>query len=197
MSGMSNQITTLLLDSAFMPLTFLSGKSTFLHLLKNNIRSFDAEENLIDNNLDWFSNEGLIFYEDQPFLTSKNKVWFIPTVAVIKTNFYLDRRKLPKTLSVNKLCAIFDYTCQICYQKFPKSSLTVEHIFPKSKGGTKDIENISLTCIQCNQNKKDIYPFLNIENKEINSVPTPIPIIPVGISKTRPEWKKFFIYKKL
>ena len=62
-----NQITTLLLDSSFMPYTFLTGKVTFLHLIKNNIKCFDASENLIDNNLQWFSNQGVNFYKDQPY----------------------------------------------------------------------------------------------------------------------------------
>jgi len=197
MSGTSNQITTLLLDSAFMPLTFLTGRSTFLHLLKNNIKCFDAADNLIEDSNHWFSNEGVSFFEDQPFLTSKNKIWFLPTIAVIKTNFYLDRRRLPKTLNLSKLCVIFDNTCQICYQKFTKQFLTIEHIYPKSKGGTKEIENITLTCIDCNQRKKDIYPFLNIHKKEVTSVPAPIPILPIAILKNRPEWEKFFVYKKI
>lgn len=197
MSGFSEQVTTLLLDSAFMPLSFLTGRSTFLHLLKNNIKCFDANDNLVEDNFEWFSNEGLSFYDDQPFLTSKNRVWFLPTTAVIKTNFFLDRKKLPRTLSLSKLCSIFDFTCQICYQKYPKNRLTVEHIFPKSKGGTRDIENITLTCDSCNQKKKDIYPYFTRNNTEINSVPIPVPIIPSGISKQRPEWKKFFVYKKI
>ena len=37
MSSYSNQITTLLLDSSFMPYTFLTGRATFLHLIKNNM----------------------------------------------------------------------------------------------------------------------------------------------------------------
>ena len=198
MSGYCNQITTLLLDSAFLPCGFLSGKSTFLHLLKNSIMSFDAEENLIEDNNIWFSNEGISFYEDQPFLTSKDKVWLLPTVAVLKRKpIFSNKKKIPKTLGINKLCIIFDFTCQICYEKFDKEHLTLEHVFPKSKGGTRDIENITLTCQKCNQNKKDMYPFLNAKNTPIKTVPVPLPVLPNKYTKIRPEWNKFFVYKKI
>ena len=87
MSSSINEITTLLLDPAFLPYTFLTGRSAFLHLLRNNTKSIDACDNLIDDNSAWFSNENINFYDDQPFLTSKNKIWFIPTVQVIKSSF--------------------------------------------------------------------------------------------------------------
>jgi len=198
MSNYANQITTLLLDAGFLPYCFLTGKATFIHLVKNNIKCFDASENLIDNNFAWFANEGINFYEDQPFLTSKDKIWFIPTIAVVKKNFYYNsKRRTPRTLSLYKMCSIFDYTCQICHEKFDKKDLTIEHIFPKSKGGTKEIENITLTCKYCNQIKKDIFPFYDINKKDINSVPMPIPVLPLKPTRIRGEWRKFFLYKKL
>ncbi len=110
----ANEITTLLLDSTFLPYTFLTGRSAFLHLVKNSIKCFDAQDNLIDNNLSWFSNEGVYFYEDQPFLTSKDKIWFLPTTAVIKASFYSKRKRLPRTLSLQKLCMIFDNLYFLC-----------------------------------------------------------------------------------
>lgn len=197
MSSHCNQITTLLLDSSFLPYSFLSGKSVFLHLVKNTIKSFDSQENLIDNNLEWFSNQGISFYEDQPFITSKDRIWFLPTIAVLKNNKRFFKNRIPKTLSLTKLCFMFDYTCQICFEKLDKTELTVEHIFPKSKGGTKEIENITLTCFDCNQRKKDMYPFMNNKNTNIASVPMPIPVLPTRPLKIRDEWKKFFLYKKL
>lgn len=190
------RITTLLLDCSFLPYSFLTAKATFLHLLKNNIKSFDAEENIIDSNLEWFSNN-VHLYEDQPYLRSKNKTWFIPTVAVIKARFFYNRKKLPKTLSMSKLCRVFNFTCQICYEKFDKQDLTIEHIFPRSKGGTKSIENISLTCHSCQQKKKDLYPFFDKFGKNIKSIPTPLPVIPKTSVAIRKEWEKFFIYKTI
>jgi len=191
-----NKLTTLLLDASFLPYSFLTAKSTFLHLVKNNIKCFDAEGNIIESNYEWFDGN-VPLYDDQPFLRSKNKTWFLPTIAVVKTRFYVNKKRLPRTLSLQKLCVLFDYTCQICYEKFPKQDLTIEHIYPRSKGGNTNIENISLSCSNCNQKKRDIYPFYNVKGKKINTIPLPLPVIPKSGVGIREEWEKFFVYKKL
>ena len=196
MGNYTNQVTTLLLDSAFLPHCFLTGRSTFLHLIKDTVKCFDADSNLVDTN-EWFSNEGIIFGDNQPYMTSKNRVWFLPTIVVLKNRkFFKVNKNTPTRLNLRQLCVIFDFTCQICYEVFDKEDLTIEHIYPKSKGGTKEIENITLSCKACNQNKKDIYPFKNIKNKDLKSTPLPIMVKPENQKYVRPEWDKFFIYKK-
>ena len=35
--------------------------------------------------------------------------------------------------------------------------LTVDHIKPKSKGGTNELDNYQPMCLTCNQKKKDVY----------------------------------------
>lgn len=198
MAKNAEKITTLLLDAAFLPHCFLTGKTTFLHLLKNSIKCFDSQSNLIENNNEWFKNEGIYFYDDQPFLTSKDKIWLLPTIAVLKRKTFFDfKTKCPNKMSLKKLAIIFNNTCQICFERYDKKDLTIEHIYPKCKGGTKEIENITLSCKFCNQKKKDIYPFLSVKKTEIKTTPIPLPILPDKTIKIREEWNKFFIYKKI
>jgi hypothetical protein len=45
--------------------------------------------------------------------------------------------------------------------------------------------------------KKDMYPFFDNKNRDIKSVPMPIPILPNRPINNREEWQKYFIYKKL
>ena len=193
MAKNAEKITTLLLDAAFLPHCFLTGKTTFLHLLKNSIKCFDSQSNLIENNNEWFKNEGIYFHDDQPFLTSKDKIWLLPTIAVLKRKTFFDFRiKCPNKMSLKKLAIIFNNTCQICFERHDKIDLTIE-----CKGGTKEIENITLSCKFCNQKKKDIYPFLSVKKTEIKTAPIPLPILPDKTIKIREEWNKFFIYKKI
>jgi len=47
-----------------------------------------------------------------------------------------------------------------CIRLFPEScegtmNLQVDHIIPKSRGGTDDIENLRVLCRRCNSRKKD------------------------------------------
>ncbi len=48
-----------------------------------------------------------------------------------------------------------DY-CWYCRKQIPKEKLTIEHIFPRSKEGTDDMDNIVLVCQNCNSSKRDL-----------------------------------------
>lgn len=45
------------------------------------------------------------------------------------------------------------FTCQYCGGKPPKAMLELEHITPKSKGGTDDEINLVTSCFDCNRGK--------------------------------------------
>ena len=45
--------------------------------------------------------------------------------------------------------------CKICSGYFLYDHMTVDHIIPKSKGGSNRKENLQLLCLPCNQSKGD------------------------------------------
>ena len=47
------------------------------------------------------------------------------------------------------------YTCQYCKNVFEKKDLTIDHVIPKSKGGTTNWENVATSCKSCNIAKAD------------------------------------------
>lgn len=56
-----------------------------------------------------------------------------------------------------------NYTCQECGAKLgdikpngEKVKLEVDHIYPVSKGGTNDMNNLQTLCWECNRNKSDV-----------------------------------------
>lgn len=50
------------------------------------------------------------------------------------------------------------HICQYCGEKFNAYELTLDHVFPKSRGGKEDWENIATCCKKCNQKKADRTP---------------------------------------
>lgn len=50
----------------------------------------------------------------------------------------------------------YNYTCQYCGAKAPDIELEVDHILPKSKGGSDKEENLTISCVNCNLGKGDI-----------------------------------------
>jgi hypothetical protein len=49
-------------------------------------------------------------------------------------------------------------TCQFCGKVFPSEELTMDHVFPKSKGGQITWQNIVLSCVKCNHKKANRTP---------------------------------------
>ena len=45
------------------------------------------------------------------------------------------------------------FTCRYCGRKAPEVALHVDHIFPKSKGGTSNDDNLITSCFECNLGK--------------------------------------------
>ena len=48
-----------------------------------------------------------------------------------------------------------DNCCQYCGRKFERSELTLDHVVPRSRGGSSTWNNIVLACIRCNLRKGD------------------------------------------
>ena len=77
--------------------------------------------------------------------------------AVIRLIAYV---RVPRDAHQRKITrrAVFardGWTCQYCGSR---SNLTVDHVIPRSKGGTSSWENIVASCAPCNRRKGDMLP---------------------------------------
>lgn len=52
-----------------------------------------------------------------------------------------------------EILKLYNFTCQYCGRKAPEVILHIEHIFPVSKGGTSDMDNLTVACRACNIGK--------------------------------------------
>lgn len=46
-----------------------------------------------------------------------------------------------------------EFICQYCGRKTPRVVLELDHIIPRSKGGTDDEDNLTTSCWECNRGK--------------------------------------------
>ncbi len=50
------------------------------------------------------------------------------------------------------------FSCQYCGDGFPASSLTFDHVIPRSRGGRTTWENVVTACADCNMSKSNRMP---------------------------------------
>lgn len=49
--------------------------------------------------------------------------------------------------------------CWWCDQKLSLNQLTIDHLVPRSRGGSNSLENLRLTCFPCNNKRgNSLYP---------------------------------------
>jgi hypothetical protein len=87
---------------------------------------------------------------------------------VVSTKFFSRPKK--KKLSLFELARLHDNVCQYCLNRYPVSDLTIDHVHPRSKGGTDDHSNRVLACRPCNSRKGSKTPWFNV-NGEVPAAP--------------------------
>ena len=78
----------------------------------------------------------------------------VPTVIRLRTYVKIPYKEI--SLSRRNLLHRDGYTCQYCGDR--RHDLTIDHIVPRSKGGTDSWENVVAACLKCNVKKGDRTP---------------------------------------
>ncbi len=80
----------------------------------------------------------------------------LPVPTVIRLRSYVKIPYKEISLSRRNLLHRDGYTCQYCGDR--RHDLTIDHIIPRSKGGTDSWENVVAACLKCNVKKGDRTP---------------------------------------
>lgn len=82
--------------------------------------------------------------------------YYIPKTIKLTYEMAIPEMELP--FSRENIFIRDNYTCQYCGEEFSSSDLTLDHVFPKSRGGDTSWCNIVACCRNCNQKKADRTP---------------------------------------
>jgi hypothetical protein len=122
---------TLVLNSNYQPISFVSDIRAIGYLFKGKV---DIISNW-DDYLYWSSGK-------------------IKKPSILKFKYYV--RWIPKNgCSRSGIFRRDNNTCQYCGKVFAESSLTIDHVVPKSSGGKFSWSNAVTSCFSCNSKKAD------------------------------------------
>lgn len=126
----------LLLNKECEPLNIMSWKRAFVLLIKGKAEYLDKLDQIEDY--------------------IKVGEYYIPKTIKLTYEMAIPELELP--FSRENIFIRDGYTCQYCGRKFSYGELTLDHIYPKSRGGRTTWENIVTCCKSCNQKKADMTP---------------------------------------
>ena len=135
---------------------------------------------------EWIDASRASYYQSQPFLASCNRIYPVPTILLTTSKWVFQTTQKP---NLRYLYKRYRGRCQICGDKFDVKDMTIEHVYPKSKGGPKEDHNITLTCQPCNCKKGAMYPYQNYRGEELTGY-KPLQHFH-AFQKERVEWQPF------
>jgi 5-methylcytosine-specific restriction endonuclease McrA len=112
-----------------------------------------------------------------------------PLVIRLRTYVRVPRDNHRRKITRRAVFARDGWTCQYCGSR---STLTVDHVVPKSKGGGSNWENIVASCAPCNRRKGDSSPDqAGMPLKRKPSIPQPHIFIHVAAPSIPAAWKQW------
>jgi 5-methylcytosine-specific restriction endonuclease McrA len=116
----------------------------------------------------------------------------IPRPAVIRLVTYV---RIPRDAHSRRITrrAIFArdrWTCQYCGSG--RTSLTIDHVVPRSKGGVSSWDNIVTCCAPCNRRKGDRLPKqAGMQPRQKPRVPGPSIFVHVAVPRVPEVWQQY------
>ena len=186
---------TLILSHYWTPIGVTTAKDGIRKLFSEQTRSrskctvFALDKNCNVKNWDnWIGSSHSEFYPNQPHMRSSSVMYPVPTIILTTAKWSYQTKQKP---TVKYMYKRYRGVCQICGEKKPVGDMSIEHILPKSKHGSDDDFNVTLTCKPCNNTRGDIFPYYSNNGKPLEPLKQ-LPFLHV-FGNYREEWKTFFV----
>jgi 5-methylcytosine-specific restriction endonuclease McrA len=137
----------LVLNRSFLPIHITSVRRAFALLYQGVAEAVNGQYQTFD--FDSWSELSVAVHEDTIGLV--NRVIRVPRVILLVAYDRLPRRHV--RFSRFNIYARDRNTCQYCGRLFARSELNLDHVVPRSQGGTSRWENVVCSCHACNRRK--------------------------------------------
>jgi 5-methylcytosine-specific restriction endonuclease McrA len=138
----------LVLNRSFLPVHVTTVRRAFTLLYVGLAKAVDEQFKTFDFD-SWAALSAAVQDEDRIGLVGRTIR--VPRVIILQAYDRLPKRHV--RFSRLNIYARDRNTCQYCGRAFPKHELNLDHVIPRSQGGTSNWENIVCCCLGCNRVK--------------------------------------------
>lgn len=137
----------LVLNRVYQPVHVTSVRRAVSLLYQGVARAIDEQFRLFD--FDSWSELAAAAHQD--VIRTVTRRIRIPRVIVLLTYEHLPKARV--RFSRFNIYARDGSTCQYCGRRLPRSELNLDHVIPRSRGGSTTWENVVCSCVACNLRK--------------------------------------------
>lgn len=95
------------------------------------------------------------WHDDDVIVDGSGEEYLIPKMMMVQK---FVKRRPQFTPSKRNIHLRDEYKCRYCGKNLEQAELTIDHIFPKSRGGGNTWKNLATACVDCNSTKGDRTP---------------------------------------
>jgi 5-methylcytosine-specific restriction endonuclease McrA len=122
------------------------------------------------------------------------------SLAVPSVIRLLEYRRIPRqmrAISRKNILIRDQHTCQYCNKHFGAGELTLDHVIPRSRGGSNTWENLVASCLHCNNRKGDRLP--HEASMSLRRQPKPFNLhtsrsLMRQLGDQQENWRKYFFF---
>lgn len=137
----------LVLNKSFLPIHITTVRRAFCLLYTGLAKAVDAQYKTFD----YESWRQLSIEKNDETIGLVDRVIKVPRVILLLTYDRIPKRHV--RFSRYNIFLRDKNTCQYCGRKFPRHELNIDHVIPRSQGGTSTWENVVCSCHECNRKK--------------------------------------------
>jgi 5-methylcytosine-specific restriction endonuclease McrA len=161
----------LVLDKNYQPIRIVNVRGAIYLVFREAANVIDEDYNVFKVD-EWLrhSRHRLLIDESFVALRSVNNAFGIPDV--IKLRSFIQRKPRESVCTKNNILLRDLYQCQYCNVPLFNGDATIDHVIPRSKGGSITWENAATSCRDCNNKKGS--KLLNESNLRLKNKLVPL-----------------------
>ncbi len=144
-SALNTKVLTL--NRSYLPIHVISVRRAYSLLYQGVARAVNEKYQTFDFN-SW-GELSVSIHDDSIGLV--NRIMRVPRVILLVSYDRVPKRQV--RFSRYNIYARDKITCQYCGQRLPRHELNLDHVIPRSRGGTSTWENVVCSCHVCNRRK--------------------------------------------
>lgn len=145
----------LVLSKNWMPLESCTVRQAFAKIFSEKAKIIDPQDCSVHEFESWVQ---LPLRDGDPMITTYMSGFRAPEIIVLESDGKPNRRRTKIAFSRKNLIRRDNHTCQYCGSVTSDSKMTIDHVVPKSKGGTSAWTNCVAACLPCNFRKGNKTP---------------------------------------